>query len=108
MTLIQPYIDYDILVWEKASSSICHKLCLYIKRAIQSINNDGYNNHTNRLFKICAIFELSDMYQYQLCLFVDDFISKKLPHSFDDVLFHLDSDVQNNCVTKQSSHMNVP
>jgi len=38
---------------------------------------------------------------------MDDFISKRLPQSFDG-LFRLNSDVQENRVTRQSSHMNVP
>jgi hypothetical protein len=48
------------------------------KRSIRIINNADYNNHTDLLFKNCQIFKLSDMYQYQVCLFMDDFISKRL------------------------------
>ena len=77
------------------------------KRAIRIINNACYNNHTDPLFKNCEIFKLSDIYQYQVCLFIDDFISKRLPQSFDG-LSRLNSDVQENRVTKQSSHMNIP
>jgi len=47
------------------------------------------------------------MYQYHVCLFMDDIISKRLPITFDG-LFRLNSDVQENRVTRQSSHMNVP
>jgi len=77
------------------------------KRVIRIINNVGYNNHTDPLFKNCEIFNLSGIYQYQVCLFMDDFISKRLPQSFDG-LFRLNSDVQENRVRRQSSHMNVP
>jgi len=59
------------------------------------------------LFKNYEILKLSDIYQYHVCLFMEDFISKRLPISFDG-LFRLNSDVQENRVTRQSSHMTVP
>jgi hypothetical protein len=107
LALIQPYISYGILIWGNANSSILKKNVSLQKRAIRIINNAGYNYHTDPLFKKCEIFKLSDMYQYQVCLFMDDFIRKKLPHSFDGV-FRLNSDIQDDRLTRQSSHMNVP
>jgi len=77
------------------------------KRAIRIINNSGYNNHTDSLAQNWELFKLSDMYQYQVYLFMDDIISKRLPKSL-DALFRLNSAVQENRVTRQSSHMNVP
>ena len=71
------------------------------KRVIEIINN----NHTDHLLKKCEIFKLSDTYQYQVCLIMDDFISKTLPHSF---AIFLNSDTQDDHVTRQSSDMNVP
>jgi len=77
------------------------------KRVIRIINNASYNNHTDHLLKNCEIFKLSDMYQYQVCLSKDDFTSKRLSQSLDG-LFRLNSDLQENRATRQSSHMNVP
>jgi hypothetical protein len=107
LALIQPYISYGLLIWGNANSSILQKTVSLQKRAIRIINNAGYNNHTDPLFKNCEILKLSDMYQYHVCLFMDDFINKRLPISFDG-LFRLNSEVQENRVTRQSSHMHVP
>ncbi len=68
-----------------------------LKRAILNINNDCY--HTEPLFKNTAIFRLSDVYAYQLCLFMHDSVNKELPHSFGSV-FHLNSDIQDEHVNK--------
>ena len=77
LALIQPYISHDILVWENANSSILKKLCLSRRELSDFVNNVGYNNHTDQLLKNCEIIKLSDKYQYKVCLFVDEFISKK-------------------------------
>ena len=100
------YISKE-LIWRNGNSSILQKTVSLQKRAIRIINNAGYNNHTDPLFKNCEILKLSDMYQYHVYLFMDDFISKRLPISFDG-LFRLNSEVQKNRVTRQSSHMHVP
>jgi len=74
------------------------------KRAIQIVNYAGYNNHADPLFKN---FKLSGMYQYQVCLFVNDFINKKqLPQSFDSML-SFNSDIQDDGMARQSSDKNL-
>jgi hypothetical protein len=64
-------------------------------------------NHTEPLVKHHEILKLSDLYEYQVCLFKQDFLNKKLPHSFDRV-FCLSSDIESEHVTRQSDHINVP
>jgi len=46
------------------------------------------------------------MYQYKIYLFIDDFISKKLPNSFES-MFCFNSDIQDHRVTTHNSYMNV-
>ena len=58
------------------------------------------------VLKNSEIYKLSDMYQYQVCLFIDNFINKKLPRSFDG-MSHFNSDIQDDPVTRQSSYMKV-
>ncbi len=110
LALIQPYISYGILSWGNANISTMKKTISLQKRAIRIINNTGYNYHTEPLFKNSEIFRLTDLYMlyvYQVCLFMHDFVNKKLPHSFDSV-FRLNSDVRDDHVTRQSGDMNVP
>jgi len=62
------------------------------KRAIRIINNSDYNNDKDPLFTNYAFFKWSAIYNFQTSLFVVDFISRKLPHSFDN-RFRIYSDV---------------
>ena len=107
MALVQPYISYGILTWGNANSSVLQKVVLLQKRAIRIINNANFNDHTEPLFKHSEILRLNDLYEYQVCLFMHDFLNKKLPQSFDG-MFRLNSDIQTEHVTRQSDHMNVP
>ena len=52
------------------------------KRAIRNINRAKYRAHTEPLFKSSLILKLTDLYEYQVTLFMFDFISNKLPISF--------------------------
>ena len=81
-----------ILVWGKCNSTISRN-CIFIKRGIRIVNNAAYYNHTEPLLKTSEIFKLSDMYEYQVYLFMKEFISKRLPHSRDG-MFCFKSDIQ--------------
>ena len=72
------------------------------KRAIRVINKATYNAHTDPLYKKSGILKLNDQYELQAILFVNDFLSDKLPASFENV-FRLKSDVQSAYKTRQSN-----
>ena len=101
-SLIQPYLSYGILAWGNARPTSLNKTLLLQKRAVRIICNSGYNSHTEPLFKSCQIFKLNDLYEFNVCLFMQDFKLKKLPRSFDDI-FQFNNEIQNDIVTRQSS-----
>ncbi len=105
--LIQPYLSYGILAWGNANSTNLQKTIKLQKRAVRIITNSGYNSHTEPLFKRCQLFKLEDLYEFQVSLFMHDFINSKLPHSFNGV-FRFNSDIQDSHRTRQSNLINVP
>ena len=101
-SLIQPLLTYGILEWGNANTSIIHKTTMMQKRAIRVINKATYNAHTDPLYKKSGILKLNDQYELQAILFVNDFLSDKLPASFENV-FRLNSDVQSAYKIRQSN-----
>ena len=101
-SLIQPLLTYGILARGNANTSIIHKTTMMQKRAIRVINKATYNAHTDPLYKKSGILKLNDLYELQAILFVNDFLSDKLPESFKNV-FRLNSDVQSAYKTRQSN-----
>ena len=82
-TLVHPYIEYGILAWGGANSSILRHTVVLQKRAMRYIPNSTYNSHTDPLFKLSNIMKLENVYNYQMALFMYDLSHNKLPLSFD-------------------------
>jgi len=68
----------------------------------------GYDNHIDPFFKNCKIFKLSDTYQHKVCSFLDNFITKKLPHSFDDMSLIKSVNIEDDHMKRQFNHTNAP
>ena len=58
--LIFPHIEYGIIAWGSASSSILRATSMLQKRAIRSINKSAYNSHTEPLFKFSNIMKIEE------------------------------------------------
>jgi len=69
-SLIHPYYSYGIEAWHGTTNSTTDKLFIMQKRAIRSINNLSYNEHTNAFFKQNNILKLADLYNFQLLVFM--------------------------------------
>ena len=64
-SLIHPYLSYGIEAWHGAYNNTS-KIFILQKKAIRSINNLAYNEHTNAYFKCNKILKLSDQYKLQV------------------------------------------
>ena len=104
--LIHPYLSYGILAWGNANASVLHKTIILQKRAIRTIHNSWYKSHTEPLFKRSQILKLNDLHEFQIALFMHDFVNKKLPRSFDGV-YSLNCDIRENLLTRQSDLINI-
>ena len=76
------------------------------KRAIRNINRAKYRAHTEPLFKSSLILKLTDLYEYQVTLFMFDYIANKLPISFHNT-FKFNRDIENARITRQSDLLYV-
>ena len=67
--------------------NLIHKTNQLQKRALRVIHNAPYNSHTDPKFrKLSNILKLNDLFEYQSLICMHDYLSGKLPISFDDLL----------------------
>jgi len=55
------------------------------KLAVRTINKKTYNSHADHLYRSSEILKITDLYEYQVSLFMYDFHHKLLPISFHSV-----------------------
>jgi len=107
LALIQSHLSYGITAWGCADKNVLRPLMLVQKRAIRVINNASYYSHTGPKFKKTKILKLDDLFTYQSLLFVHDYLSNKLPNSFNGC-FPSNSDMPNSRTTRQSRLLHIP
>ena len=104
--LVHPHISYGILAWGCANISILNKTILLQKRALRTIFNIPYNGHTEPLFKTAHILKLTDIYDYQILTFMNDYSIGRLPASFNNI-FRSNHEVQDSYATRQREQMYI-
>ena len=88
LAIVHPHLTYGILAWGNASSSAFHRTTILQKRAIRTIHRSNYNSHTEPLFKSSGILNVKDLYDFQVALFMYNYVCKKLPYPFDNTFRH--------------------
>ena len=82
-SLISPYLNYGILSWGNSTKSLLDTLFRIQKRAIRNINHAGYLSHTNNLFHQNRILKITDLFNYNVGIFMFNLISAgELPDVF--------------------------
>ena len=104
--LVHPHISYGILAWGCANISILNKTILLQKRDLRTIFNIPYNGHTEPLFKTAHILKLTDIYDYQILTFMNDYSIGRLPVSFNNI-FRSNHEVQDSYATRQREQMYI-
>ena len=105
--LVHSHISYGIIAWGCANKSYIKPLVILQKRAIRIINNAPYNSHTDPKFKSSKILKIPDLFIYQSLLFMYDFLSNKLPSSFNG-MFSTNEERPNTRPTRQSKLFYIP
>ena len=85
----------DYKYWESTSK-------ILQKKAIRCIHKANYTIHTDPLFKHSKIKKLTDIYETQVLLFIHNYVSNKLPDSFNGT-FVLNRDMMTSYITRQSN-----
>ena len=105
-SLISSYLNYGILAWGNAQSTLLNRLLLLQKKALRIICNVSPRSHANPLFSKYKILKIHDLYTYQLGQFMYNYNTNTLPRIFDSMFprnqsFH-------NYPTRQSNEFHLP
>ena len=104
--MFHSHLSYSILAWGNASKNVLKKTTLLQKRALRTINKSKYNSHTDPLYVKSDLLKLSDMYILNVCHFMHDYSSQKLPKSFQNC-YKLNCEVHQERLTRQSSLFHI-
>ena len=105
--LIQPYLSYGLILWGSAKPQYLKKTIILQKRALRIVNKSSANSHTEPLFKKYSILKLTDLFEFQILLFMYDYINNNLPSSFCG-MFRVNKDVNTTYRTRQSNLYSLP
>ena len=78
-TMVQPYINYGLLLWGNTFDTYLKPLIVKQKHALRIMCNVSYNAHTSALFKRHSIIKLQDMFVIESCIFMFRLIHNQLP-----------------------------
>ena len=65
-SLIHPFLDYGLMLWGSATKTLTNPLQILQKKAIRTIRNSLYYDHTGTLYKKLNILTFSDMFNIQI------------------------------------------
>jgi len=80
---VYPYLIYCNTVWGNSAGIYIEQILKLQKRCLRIIYNVGYLDHTRPLFKKSNIIRISDLYKYNVCVFMYKHWKGFLPNSFD-------------------------
>ena len=63
---IYPYLSYNTIIWGCAYPTHLQPLIIQQKRAVRTITNAGFRDHTDPLFKRLKLLKVLDIYKLQL------------------------------------------
>lgn len=88
-SLVNCFLQYGVSIW--GNSEVTKPLVVLQKKAIRAITRSNYNSHTEPLFKKLGLLKFLDTFNTETGLFMFDFLSGRLPSSFDSY-FRLNPD----------------
>ena len=85
-SLIQPHLNYGILIW----GHNCDRILQLQKKVIRIISLSNYNAHTEPLFKSLNILKVNDIFNLSQLKFYYNLSNNKLPFYFQQLhLIHI-------------------
>ena len=89
-------MNYGCQIWGQNMHPQFAKIITLQKRAMRIIKFADFEAHSDPLFNELNILKIQDLIKLQNCLFVHDFLHKKLPVCFDNY-FETISDIHSKC-----------
>ena len=105
-TLINSYIYYGILAWGNSTSFLLERILNIQKRAIRIVNQKPFLAHTNELFLSNKVFKISDLFLFNVGIFMYKLSTNDLPGVF-STLFMRNEDFHS-YPTRQSHSYHLP
>jgi Reverse transcriptase (RNA-dependent DNA polymerase) len=102
-TLIYPYLNYCCIVWGSAYSNTLNDIEILQNRAVRIITNSPYRSSACPLFKQLNLLQVTDLYSFQVILFMYQVYHKNLPHSC--LHFFVQNDITHN--TRRSNYFKL-
>ena len=84
-SLIHPFLDYGLMLWGSAAKALTNPLQILQKKAIRTVTNSMYNDHTGPLFKKLNILTFRDMFNIQIEKFMYQYFHNNLPISLNGI-----------------------
>ena len=105
-SIIVPYIYYGITVWGNAFSTYLDRIIKLQKRVVRIIMSCSYTSHTTPLFFSLKYLKFSDLYLYEVCIFMYLCMNNLIPISLSE-LFCLNSSIHS-YPTRNASSFHLP
>ena len=105
-SLVYPFLQYCITVWDSTYSTNLNRIILLQKRIIRIIDKKAFDAHSNPIFKELKILKFESIYLFHLGKFMYAYKTNLLPCSFDN--FFLRTNQVHTYETRSSSLFYVP
>ena len=84
-SLVQPYLNYGLLLWGNANKESISKVFKIQKRALRVISNSPYLSHSKPLFDKYKTLNIFDLYKKETGICMYKYKQDMLPQSFDGI-----------------------
>ena len=99
-----PHLQYANLVWGNAAARYTNKLVTAQKRAIRTLSQVGYLEHTNMLFKDNKLLKFKDIYTLE-CV---KFVKREMDNERTDFFTYRQHDHGMILRNEDNHHVNIP
>ena len=89
--LIYPYVCYGLIAWGSACQTTLQPLITLQKKAVRIITCSKFDDHSSPLFKATNIVKITDLFHYQICVFMHNFYNNQLPAVFSSFFMQVTS-----------------
>ena len=82
--IFSSHLSYGCQIWSQNNNPHLNKIITLQKRAMRTIKFADFHAHSDPFFKELKVLKIQDFVKLQNCLFVHDFLNKKLPDCFEN------------------------
>ena len=84
-SLIYSHLSYGIIIWGNTYTSTLQPLCILQKRVLPIMTFANYDSHSSPIFRQLELLKINDLVFIHTALFMQQYYSKQLPETFDNL-----------------------